>query len=512
MSMRRRLADPVIAATVAALLTVALTAGLLRHARETALAVVAFVLVALLVAARHRLPHVKLESVLVGAVSLLPLAAIVGPAAALPGFPQFFAFRLLVAAVIVVSIVWALTSGRRLLLAPRWPVLLFAAWFAWLALAMLWAPSKPDGFRYLGLIALESVLMATTAAAGVSRRRLRFVAVSLGVGYGLAMLIAVAEALTGLHLQSSAAAHGGRQHIVTGFLYNPNDLATFIAVAWPFLFLGLLLARRWWQVLLSLLGMGVGLYALLNTGSRVNMLAIGLATVAALLVVVRLRWIRHRGPAIALSVALIVAFAAVALNNSDTAVLRQLRFTTLTENAENGGSSAGTRVALARAGLTASSRYLYLGVGPGNAEDQVKRQADAPENVANLHDWWFEVFVNGGLPATVVYVLLYAVLVGGALRAAARATNRTLRFLAGATAAALVGYAVGCLGPSTVVSFAPMWILFGLALAVMIRAQREPDEARAAAGEAGRPASPAAARVRPAAGGPRPSGAGEASL
>ena len=41
---------------------------------------------------------------------------------------------------------------------------------------------------------------------------------------------------------------------------------------------------------------------------------------------------------------------------------------------------------------------------------------------------------------------------------------------------ALIGYAVGCLGPSTAIGFAPMWILFGLALAVIVRAENEAHE------------------------------------
>ena len=60
--------------------------------------------------------------------------------------------------------------------------------------------------------------------------------------------------------------------------------------------------------------------------------------------------------------------------------------------------------------------------------------------------------------------------------------------MAAATGISLIGYAVGSLGPSTVVSFTPMWILFGLAFAVARRAHADalaPRPARAAlAGDA----------------------------
>jgi hypothetical protein len=42
-----------------------------------------------------------------------------------------------------------------------------------------------------------------------------------------------------------------------------------------------------------------------------------------------------------------------------------------------------------------------------------------------------------------------------------------VRYLASGAFAALVGFTVGALGPSSSLSFAPMWTLFGLGLAVL---------------------------------------------
>ena len=64
-----------------------------------------------------------------------------------------------------------------------------------------------------------------------------------------------------------------------------------------------------------------------------------------------------------------------------------------------------------------------------------------------------------------------------------------LRYLASGTVLALLGFTVGAVGPSSSVSFAPMWILYGLGLAIVSRARlaaAETGAIEAAAAEAGR--------------------------
>ena len=464
-----------VTAAVACLATAAVTAGLLERRRVT-LGLLALAALAVMVAVTwRRIPGLRVERVFKAVLFLLPAAALVGSAAAVPGFPQIFAFRLLVAVAIVAGLVWALARRRLRLEAPRGIAYLFVAWFAWLTLALLWAPSKTDAFRYLGLMLLEAVLMAATACAGTSRRWLRGVMATLAAVYALSLVVAVAEVATGRHLASSAGSHGGRTHIATGFLYNPNDLATFIALSWPFLLVVLVAGRGRLARGAALAGLGLGAWVALQTGSRANMVAIALVTVVAPFLLARRGWLRHRAVAGAVAVAAAVVFGALAVNTSENAVLRQFRLTSFAESVQTGEGSGGTRVALLRAGAEVGSSYFFLGVGPGNAEALVKVQPDAPADVANLHNWWAEVFVNGGLPALVIFVVLYVTLMRVATRVSRRARDPYLQRVAAGVFLALIGYVVGCLGPSTVISFAPMWILFGLALAVAIAGRRETD-------------------------------------
>jgi hypothetical protein len=75
-----------------------------------------------------------------------------------------------------------------------------------------------------------------------------------------------------------------------------------------------------------------------------------------------------------------------------------------------------------------------------------------------------------------------------------------LRYLGAATATALAGFIIAIVGPSTAVKFPPLAILFGLGIAVLIRARREDRES---------PAGPAAGG--PAAAGPAAAGGDRAA-
>jgi hypothetical protein len=83
-----------------------------------------------------------------------------------------------------------------------------------------------------------------------------------------------------------------------------------------------------------------------------------------------------------------------------------------------------------------------------------------------------EVFVDGGLPALLIFATIYVMLVASIMRVMRLARDPFLRYLGTATFVALLGLAVAILDPSTAIKFPPMAILLGLAVAVLIRARR----------------------------------------
>jgi teichuronic acid biosynthesis protein TuaE len=464
-----------------------LAVALVKRSSQTELvlaALAAAALVVLGVSKRRLLARVRTTKLLGWVALLMPLAALIGPALAPPGLQQLFAFRLLLAlaAVLVVAVLLAAPATARWRM-PRY-LALFGLWFVWLAASLIWAADKQAGFRYLLVFATMLALAAATAFAGTTGRRLKFLIVTLGIGYALTIAVTLLEAFAGFRLSTSALvnATGSRQLGVTAFYFNQNNLATYLTIAWAFLLTIFLFTRRRRLQVLTLAALGLGLFAFVRTGSRSSLLVIGLETVALAPLLLRLSSPRAARAIAATAVVVVAGLGFLAFNSSENPTLRQFNLTSLVTSVEQGAGSGATRLDLTRFSLTLAGRSYLLGVGPGNAEPRVKALTGDPTDLGNLHDWWLEVLVDGGLPALVLYLIIYFGLAGAMYRVARRARDAMTRYLALSVLVALIGYAVGCLGPSTAIGFAPMWILFGLALAVIVRAEGDADERRLKAG------------------------------
>jgi teichuronic acid biosynthesis protein TuaE len=462
----------VLALLAGALATVLIVWPLHVHPRRTILGLGFLVIVALVLVAGRRLLRLPMRRALRFLALLVVLAALLGPAVALPQARQVFAFRVLVAVLIFGTLTWALLARPRLRVAPLSLIVWLAAWLGWLLLSLLWAPDKTAGFRYLALLALMVVVLAATTYWGTTRQRLHALLVVLGVALALNLLVATAEGTLGLHLPSSA--YGGQRitRFATGFFFNPNDLATYLAMSLPFLLVGLFLTRRASLRALALLGLALSAYALLHTGSRVALVAIGFETLLVIAVLFARGRVRHRGTIAVIGVALLAGLAFLAFNSSQSSLLDQFQLSAVTQQVESGSGSGGSRVALLRAGWRAALQYDLAGAGPGNAEGLVRQQPNRLGELANLHNWWMEVLVDGGLPGLVFYLLFYVGLFVALWGIGRDSADPQLRFLGTATSIAVAGYVIGCWGPSSVFDFPPMWVLFGLGLAVVLRAER----------------------------------------
>jgi hypothetical protein len=472
-----------VALVVAGLLfTLAVIGGLHRrpHLTERGLELLLVLcVIAFVVWRRRALARLRIGALIALVALLLPLAALIGPSAAIPGLREVFGFRGLIALLVVLFLTWVLAARATLRVGARGFAIVLGLWFGWLLVTMAWAPDKGAGFRYLAIFLTMLILTAATAAAGASRRRLRWLALILALAYGLTVAVTIAEMTRGIHLPTSNLVNAGanKAGVVSSFFYNPNNLATYLAICWPFFLIVLFMTRRRLWLALAVVAMGLGLLALIHTGSRSSLLAMGVETAAALVYFARLRGIGFRRVGIVLGVVVVAAFIWLSLNNSSSQMLRQFRLATLLQGAEQGQGSGGTRLGLLKDGIAVGASYGFLGVGPGNAEGLVKA-GPKPVGIGNLHDWWLEVLVDGGLPALALYVVFFSGLIAAMVRVARRASDPLLRYLAVGAALALVGYILGCLGPSTAVAFAPMWILFGLCLAIVTRAQFAAREGR----------------------------------
>lgn len=468
---RRRLAELALLGAGAAL-TLVFAYGLVRKPMPALAALVLLALVAFIVLFRHEIAAVRLGPLVSGMVLIVPLAALIGAPAALPAFPQLFAFRLLLIAIVVLGVPLLLLRRSPVSLAPWRPALPLALWFAWLTFTIVWAPDKAAGLRYLLVVVTMLAVVAAAASAGLSRRRLHAFGVTMLVAYALIVGVTVLEYTTGFHVPESRlqTVVTSQTYAVTGVFHNQNDLATYLAVCWPFLLAAAFFTRRLRWLGLALVFAGLGAAAFVRTGSRSSLIAGGIATLVILLLHARPgAWLQTRRARVLgalLAVLLLAGTAYLLFNNSQSSMLRQFRLSGLATDVAAGQGSGQIRTSLLERGLGVAGGSLLLGAGPGQVEGLVTTGTDAV-GIGNLHNWWLETYADGGMPGFALQLIFVVGLAWALLRRAQTHGDPLVRYLASGTFAALIGFTIGALGPSSSLSFTPMWALFGLGLAIL---------------------------------------------
>ncbi len=201
-------------------------------------------------------------------------------------------------------------------------------------------------------------------------------------------------------------------------------------------------------------------------------------------------------------VALCGASGWLLFNNSSNDMLRQFRLEALLSQAASNKGSGAIRSSLTERGLQIAGDTGFVGAGPGQAEGIIGSGINAL-GITNLHNWWLETYADGGLIGFALHFVFFLLLVVALWPIARHDPDPLTRYLACGTWLALLGWTIGSVGPSSSVSFAPMWILYGLGLAVVSRArlaarQRtkklEENDAAALGGEGPGAGEPAEAR------------------
>jgi teichuronic acid biosynthesis protein TuaE len=465
--------------------------GFRQHPRMAVAALALLAVLAAFALSLHWLAHRRVAVVLMAAILLVPAAALLGPNLALPQAPQAFAFRILLVFIVYVGITWLLLYRLPLPFAAKDLAVWLALWFGYLLVSVGWAGDKAAGLRYLVVLVTMMLLVAATAAAGTSRRRLQIAGLLFVLAFASIIGVTVLEYTIGFRLPTSrlTTVITSQTYAVTSVFRNQNDLATYLAICWPFMLCAYFFTRRVGWLGLATLAILFSAAAFVRTGSRSSLLAVGVECLAALVLfegltgrLARGRLATRRGKIVGAVVALVLVAGAgyLLFNNSQSPMLRQFRLATLTGQAKTAKGSGAIREDLTRRGLEIAGTTM-LGAGPGQAEVIIGSGAEAL-GISNLHDWWLETYADGGLPGFTLHLLFFLFLLFALWPIAKADPDPFVRYMASGCALALIGFVVGALGPSSVVSFAPLWALYGLCLAVVSWARLA--AARRAAGDA----------------------------
>ena len=432
---------------------------------------------------------------------LMIVFALIGPSLGVPisdGFNLTF-FRiafLLVAAGIALRFAAEKKLETSYMYPVRWYGAFFLFWFAYGVIALSWSASLSAGVRYLFLLGMMLPLaysfpffLKSTDYFWKTLRILFWV-------FAAIILFAVFESITLIHLPQSRA-FGRLSASVTSVFRNQNDLATCITLGLPFLassfyMLDLKRKHKWFIYIIGILS----IYTLIATGSRSN--TFFALPLAALPLVVLLPQVMDRSKItmknvfkaiIAVLVAFILAnglsmvfLSAEAREQAKTKLSSTFGFLMDVQNSpwtvEEGGEdpidaetgrSATVRKFLILNGLRFLHQSHYMGVGPGNVE--VYMDGAPKVDKVNMHNWWGEVLVNFGVIIFILYMSLYFLMLWRLWKLASLKhspeLNPVLRWGAYATIAALTGYFFGGMAPSTAIHYTPMWICYGIGLAII---------------------------------------------
>ena len=421
-------------------------------------------------------------------VVLTALAAIGGPNLAAPPAPWLFLFRILIVLLGVGLVGYLLMDGRLALPAglPR-PAGFLGVWWLWMALSIGWSQDLVAAVRWTSFMAMMGGLAVGIAILCRSPRRARILLWSLLGAFVIAGLVAVAEAATGLHLPTFRRGTENQGGLIgVGSLFgNQNNFATFLSLSLPYFAVLPIVFRDIRLKAIGFAGAGASLIFILLAGSKSGLLSAGLVVIGLLMLVGTDRQARGRllvaGAIAALAVVLVVPIVlGGGLVKLDQRTVTKLDFNVLVTQVQTQQGSGGVRGALLTDGLSIVNESDGLGVGAGNAESRVRSLADFP-GVANLHNWWLEVLVNGGVVGFSLYLLFFLTLLRRQARASRRARDPLVRYMTLAGALSLIGWIVGSVGPSTAIHFAPMWIVFGLGMGALVLDGRTRGEETASA-------------------------------
>lgn len=463
---------------VVLVLLAALAAGALAAYAPIPGIALAVVLVVVALLGGRTLPTLGRAVLLVALV-----AAIIGPNLGLPGQPEVFAFRLFAVLIILGLVAWLLMGeGVAVPDGLGMPLALVGGWVGWSIASITWAGSTADAVRWTTFLVISTGLMLAIPIAATRRRYVLWVLTALGVAFVLAILGAFAEIFLGVHFPASAFTPREGAFAATSFFGNQNNFATYLALSLPYLVLLPVIARDVRLRLAGAVGAVLAIGFILVSGSKSNLIAVGIILIGMLVVLATDRSMRRAFIAsivvVGAALALIIPslFGAGIVPVPEQAVAK-LNFGTLQAQVQSGQGSGAVRSTLLGKGLDLATGSNGVGVGAGNAEAAVRSEAGY-EGVANLHNWTLEVLVDTGVVGLVLYVALYLLMLVGNFRAARGAGDPLLRYLGLGGMLALLGFITGSLAISTSIAFAPMWITFGLCLTTIVLARRTGPDGR----------------------------------
>lgn len=355
-------------------------------------------------------------------------------------------------------------------------------WLIYAVFSFFWVKSTTDAIRNLSFLIMGSSVIFLTCYYSSAEKDLKTLYYIWVGAFYMMLLLGMWENITARHLSvsgySAQRIQFAKSYIVeqvrrrpTGVFNNPNDYATFIAISIPFVLALARYSREKIVRICAIVGITLGGYLIIATGSRGNLVALLLELVFFWLFIGKgfnkFKWLFVVGILLILIISVFPPVANLFFRNVEESI------SSLAYESPREGSSISIRWNLAKNGM----HFLYstygFGVGAGNLEYWMEHYpVYYTRHVLNIHNWWLEILTNYGVAIFVGFVLFYIGIIRG-LWSAHCAEVGIVKIVSEALLVSTVGFSVASISSSSVMAIVPIWSLFGFSLAVIALTRNE---------------------------------------
>ncbi|HBS86678.1 MAG: hypothetical protein A2W91_11670 [Bacteroidetes bacterium GWF2_38_335] len=258
----------------------------------------------------------------------------------------------------------------------------------------------------------------------------------------------------------------------TGFHWNPNNLALFMLMVFPFF---LMIAKNTFIKYFGILSIILIIFA---TSSKSAF--IGIILIITVYAIIKRKWLSY--------LTLLLIYSSIFIIILNRSKLTEHPITSkLTETTEyftiaykpifnlldikiddveiTGENSNGMRLILIKNGLKLFSETYGLGAGAGGSIYAQQRENYKTES---LHNFWLEILIDGGVLIFSLFIYMY-ISIFLCFSKIYKSTNKTsiINYLTKSFILLFIGFPIGALGPSSLIYFLPMYAMFGIAVSII---------------------------------------------
>jgi teichuronic acid biosynthesis protein TuaE len=132
------------------------------------------------------------------------------------------------------------------------------------------------------------------------------------------------------------------------------------------------------------------------------------------------------------------------------------------------GGSLEWRRELVKNGLEELKKSNGLGVGAGGATALQEEKGGVAGRFTSMHNFWIEILVEGGIVIGLFGLFWYINIIYNLFLVTKNKKSPELKFFSQSLILSMIGFIPSAISASSTIYFFPMWIMFGLAISVII--------------------------------------------